>query len=184
MSRMRQQILVTATGEDRPGIVARLSEVILKHGANLEESRMALLGGEFAVIALVTVGDDKLHELTQELVRLKDEDIFCTTKATKPLSPDRFKECISCELELSGADHEGIVHGITRFLREHSINIQSMESGVVNAPETGTPLFCMRATIQVPPALSISQLSKELNAIGDNESVEITLSALPQAVAR
>jgi glycine cleavage system transcriptional repressor len=181
---MRQQILVTATGEDRPGIVARLSEVILKHGGNLEESRMALLGGEFAAIALISIGEEHLHELTQELVRLKDEDILCTTKATKPLSPDRYKDCVTCEIDLTGADHEGIVHGITRFLREHSINIQSMESGVVNAPETGTPLFSMRATVQVPPALTVADLRNELNRIGENEAVDISLKALPQAVAR
>ncbi|MBZ0186776.1 MAG: hypothetical protein K8F91_11050, partial [Candidatus Obscuribacterales bacterium] len=45
---MNNQLLVTAVGEDRPGIVARVTEVLSGHGANLEASRMAILGGEFA----------------------------------------------------------------------------------------------------------------------------------------
>lgn len=170
---MKSQLLVTATGEDRPGIVARISEVLVFHGANLEESRMALLGGEFAAIMLVTVEADRVDALTGALSDLQGEAITISTKRTSPLSPDRFRGYSSCELTVNGADHEGIVFRVARFLQDRSVNIQSMESDVVNAPVTGTPLFCMRATLNVPPSLSVSELKKNLSAIGDEESVEI-----------
>src|SRR5688572_29579843 len=150
---MRTQLLVTATGQDRPGIVARLSEVFVAHSANLEESRMALLGGEFAAIILLTLDASRIETLQKALAELNQEDIAVSSKPTSYGEPGKFKGYIPFELEVSGADHEGIVHRVTRFLRESSINIQSMESGVVNAPITGTPLFCMRATVQVPPSM-------------------------------
>lgn len=170
---MKSQLLVTATGEDRPGIVARLTEVFVKHGANLEESRMALLGGEFAAIILVSLPEEKIAGLNHELAALRNESIVVSTKSTQPLPPDKLKGYIPCELTVSGADHEGIVHKISAYLRDHSINIQSMDSDVVHAPVTGTPLFCMRATVQLPPSVPVSSLRKSLAEIGDAESVEV-----------
>lgn len=172
---MKEQVLVTATGSDRPGIVARLTEEFVKHGANLEESRMALLGGEFAAVILISVDSKQFEGLVAGLAQLKQDGISITTKKTQAGDPNRFRSHISCELSVKGADHEGIVHKIAAYLRDQSVNIESMESEVVGAPETGTPLFCMRAMIKVPPAIPLIELRKSLTAIGDAESVEVEL---------
>jgi len=170
---MKSQLLVTATGEDRPGIVARLTEIFVKHGANLEESRMALLGGEFAAIILISIPEEKIAPLNHELAALKSESITVATKTTKPIGQERLKGYVPCDLTVSGADHEGIVHTVSSYLRDRSINIQTMESDVTNAPITGTPLFSMKATVQVPPSIALSELKRSLNEIADRESVEI-----------
>lgn len=49
-----QQLVVTASGPDRPGIVARLSKRVLDSGGNIELSKMARLAGEFSILMLVT----------------------------------------------------------------------------------------------------------------------------------
>ena len=174
---MKKQLLVTAAGEDRPGIVARLTEIFVKHGANLEESRMAILGGEFAAIICITVPDEGIENLTQELKGLDNETITVTTKAMKPLDPKRFTTYVPFEINLTGADHEGIVHRVSRFLRDHSINIQCMDTEVVHAPVSGTPLFHMKATVLVPPSIGFSELQHQLDEIGDEECVDIAVLA-------
>jgi glycine cleavage system transcriptional repressor len=174
---MKKQILVTAAGEDRPGIVARLTEVFVKHGANLEESRMAILGGEFAAIIMIAVPEERIDGLKKELKALDDETITVTTKTTKPLDPKRFAKYAPYEITLTGADHEGIVHRVSRFLQDHSINIQCMDTEVVHAPVSGTPLFHMKATLLVPPSISFPKLQHQLDDIGDEECVDITVSA-------
>ncbi|HEY9774074.1 MAG TPA: ACT domain-containing protein [Planktothrix sp.] len=173
---MKKQVLVTAVGEDRPGIVAKLTEVLVKHGANLEESRMSVLGGEFAAISLVTVPEEKMASLEKDLAELKSHTISVTTKHTKALDPKRFSEHTCLQIDLSGADHEGIVHKVSAFLRDRDINIQSMDTDVVHAPETGTPLFRMKGLIQVPAKLKQADLQKSLDEIGNSESVEISLT--------
>jgi glycine cleavage system regulatory protein len=42
-------LVVTAVGQDRRGTVKMITDVVVTHFANIEESRMARLGGEFAV---------------------------------------------------------------------------------------------------------------------------------------
>lgn len=173
---MKSQLLVTAFGEDRPGIVARLSEVLLAGGANLEGSRMAKLGGDFAAIILASVPEEAVADLEKRLAGLEAESLTIHSKITSRLDPDRFKGYLPYRLAVNGADHEGIVNRVTGYLRDESINIESMESQVVSAPVTGTPLFCMAADLQVPPTLAISELKSRLQSIGDAEAVEIELS--------
>lgn len=172
---MKEQILVTAAGSDRPGIVARLTEEFVRHGANLEESRMALLGGEFAAVILVSVESSRFDDLIAGLSQLKQDGISITTKKTSPLDAARFSAYVSCDLTVKGADHEGIVHRIAAYLRDQAVNIETMDSEVISAPETGTPLFCMRALIKVPPSISFVDFEKSLMAVGDEESVEVVL---------
>lgn len=172
---MRNHLLVTAVGEDRPGIVAHLTEVLVRNGANLEESRMAVLGGEFAVIVLVSVESDKTQALQADLNNLSAEGISVTIKTTKPLNKERFAGHNSYVIRVTGADHEGIVHRVSSYLKDRAINIQSVETGVVNAPETGTPLFTMTAVVQVPAEISLADLKRSLDAIGNEECVDVDL---------
>ena len=48
-------LVITFTGEDRPGIVSALAAVVRGHGGNWEASRMASLAGRFAGILQVRV---------------------------------------------------------------------------------------------------------------------------------
>ncbi|MBU1777531.1 MAG: glycine cleavage system protein R, partial [Gammaproteobacteria bacterium] len=47
-------LVITASGEDKVGLVDQLSSRIADSGGNIEESRMAVLGGQFALIMLVS----------------------------------------------------------------------------------------------------------------------------------
>jgi len=71
---------------------------------------MAILGGEFAAIVLISIPEERVEGLKNELQALKDETISVSTKATHPLDPKRFVGHLHYEIKLSGADHEGIVH--------------------------------------------------------------------------
>ena len=53
---MKNHALLTAFGADRVGIVDDLTSLILEARCNVEESRMSVLGGEFAVILLFSGG--------------------------------------------------------------------------------------------------------------------------------
>jgi len=60
---MEQLIVISALGSDRPGIVESLSRAVLEHNGNILDSRMTVLGGEFAVLMLVSGSDATLDQL-------------------------------------------------------------------------------------------------------------------------
>jgi Glycine cleavage system regulatory protein len=172
---MKTQLLVNAFGPDRPGIVARLSEIVSEHGANLEASRMALLGGEFAAITLVSVASERVKELEEALATLKNEGLTVICKQTQGAGPERFAGYSFYSISLSGADHEGIVHKLSSHLRDLKINILKAETDIVNAPETGSPLFTMNAEIAVPPSIGFDALCLDLSKIATELCVDIDL---------
>ena len=47
-------LALTASGEDQVGLVERFTARILDAGCNIEESRMAVLGGQFSILMLVS----------------------------------------------------------------------------------------------------------------------------------
>ena len=180
---MRTQLLVTSVGEDRPGIVARLTEVFLSHGANLEERRMAILGGEFAAIMLISLATEQEPALGAALAKLHQEGIVVNLKRAAQSKVDRMEGYSSYRIKLTGADHEGIVFRVSSYLKDNSINIQAVDTQVVNAPETGSPLFQMTASLLVPPAVRVAEVRKDLNRIADEESVDIDLHEISTPAA-
>ncbi len=49
---MKTYHILLSIGKDRPGIVNDVSSVLFEHGANIEDSRMAAMGGCFSIMTL------------------------------------------------------------------------------------------------------------------------------------
>jgi len=176
---MKSYFVVTITCPDRPGIVERITEVLVQQAANWEESRMARLGGDFAGMVLVSVAPDKAASLAAALRALADEQMTVVVKPTQ-LAEDASASGTLYELRLTGADHEGIVHKVSAYLASQGINVEAMETDVVPAPVTATPLFQMEAQIKVPPQLPLAELQGNLDRIGDELGVDIDVHSCGQ----
>jgi len=174
---MNKEIVLTLTGHDRVGIVREITNLFVKYGGNVETSRMARLGGEFAMLALVTFDEGKLPELETDFSKLRSEGFQISLLQTEDDHTEKYAGWLPYQVEVLGADHEGIIHEITHHLAEQGINIEDMETSTSPAPMSGTPLFKMEATILVPPKLPFHQWSDGLEEIGDklNVTVEVTM---------
>ena len=173
---MKSFLVVTITSPDRPGIVERVTDVVVAHGGNWEESRLARLGGDFAGIVMVSVPPERVDELTTALVALANDEMNIVVKCTSPSAPARREGHMLCVLRLDGADHEGIVHDVSAHLAKHGINVESMETELVAAPMSATPLFHMEAQLDVPPSLTVDELRENLLLIGDQLGVDIEVA--------
>jgi glycine cleavage system transcriptional repressor len=66
-------LAITACGEDRVGLVEKLTNRITETGCNIEQSRMGVLGGQFALIMRVSGSQAALSRLESQLVPLGQE---------------------------------------------------------------------------------------------------------------
>jgi glycine cleavage system transcriptional repressor len=169
----KEYLVVTTVGPDRRGMVEKITEVMVKHQANIEESRMARLGGEFAVIMLISLPGDKEEELLEKLNGLKEFGLTVISKPTNLSRLEKFQGYVPYEISVVGADHEGIVHRVAHYLFQEQIQVETMDTRVSKAPNTGTPIFSMQAMVQVPPDLSLSLLRQKLADVGDQLGVDI-----------
>jgi glycine cleavage system transcriptional repressor len=176
---MGQRFIMTAFGQDRPGIVADVTEILYENGCNLEDTSMTLLAGEFTLILLFTAGSTGVAEpLSRACRRLEQEkgiSAFLRPLATqRAVEPD--KQNVSHTLHVEGLDHAGIVYKISRFLADHRINIVDLKSTVTASPESGTAMYVMDIRVQVPIGTAMDKLANGLRAVADDLNVDITMS--------
>jgi len=176
---MRSNIVFTLTGPDRIGIVESVTKMFLDHGGNVESSRMARLGGEFAILMLVSLPEERSAGLERDIEALVARGYKVTTSRTEQKDAGMHSGWLPFKIEVEGADHEGIIHEVARYLSERGINIESMETGVGYAPVSATPLFTMTAIVAVPPGLAGGDWEAALQNTGELLNVDIRVSALP-----
>lgn len=176
----KEYLVVTAVGRDKVGMVEMLTDVVVNHSANIEESRMARLGGEFAVIMLLSLGAENVDPLVNALPFLHEKGLTVTSRRTDLTRLSEFKGYIPHEISVIGADHEGIVYRLARYLAAEGINVEEMDTRVSPAPNTGTPLFSMSARVQVPPHLTLRELRRKLAEVAEEIDVDIEIK-LPKS---
>jgi len=173
---MRTDVLFTLTGPDRVGIVEDLTGVVAGVQGNVETSRMVRLGGEFALLMLVSMDAERVADLSAAVSGLVAEGYRVTAAPTRPAAQPR-DSWLPFRVTVVGADHEGIVHEIAQRLSQRGISIESMDTGIVEAPVTGAPLFSMSALVLVPPGLPEEQWIAELAEAGDQANVDVEVTA-------
>jgi len=173
---MRTSVVFTLTGKDRPGIVEEVTAVLLELDANVELSRMARLGGEFAILMMVSVPSASLADIGVAVDDLSSRGYQVTTSETVPTHAESRVGWASYRIRVRGADHEGIIHQIAAGLSLRGINIESVETETTRAPISGTALFSMTAVVAVPPDLADSDWMVELSEAGNQANVDITVS--------
>ena len=169
-------LIISAVGSDRPGIVSEISGVITSHGGNIEKSRMTRLGLDFTIIMLVMVDSKWEESLIVALQAITELSI--TTKGTDPNTVITGENCQdtageNCQISLSGADNEGIVKVLSKYLAGKSINILEMETYISPAPVSGTPLFNLKALTTIPDNINMMEIQSELHQIAQQLGVEI-----------
>ena len=138
------ELAITAVGEDRPGIVAAVAEVLHDRGGNVEDSAMTILGGHFAIVLLVASPDEP-DELREALAGVSG-DLGLTVSVSRAESRRGQPEATHL-LSVYGADRPGILAGVTRALADEGANITDLETRVLGADEE--PVYAMVVEIVV-----------------------------------
>lgn len=173
---MGLNIVFTLSGTDRVGIVDEITSSLLEIGGNIESSRMARLGGEFAVLMLVSLPSDKADALQDTVIDLISRGYKVTTTPTEQNGAPAHLGWVPYRIEVHGADHEGIVHTIAHTLALKGISIESMDTGNTRAPNSGALLFSMDALVLVPPGLAENLWQTVLENTGHDLHVDITVT--------
>lgn len=171
---MVSTLCLTLLGADRPGLVQLVADRVAVHGGNWLESRLCRLGGQFAGIIRVTVPSEGQASLCDALVALEVEGLRVVLHS-ESLQPASASPAPFSSLEIIGHDRPGIVRQITGVLAAHGVNVEEFASECVNAPMDGTQLFQAKASILIPPGVSLGTLRSELEKIAADLMVDIQL---------
>jgi len=164
-------LVISVLGQDRPGIIDRLAKVILDCQCSIQDSRMAVLGGEFALIQLVSGDSKHIKTLESTLPALADElTLSINTRQTQSRTGTTDK--LPYRVEVIAMDHPGIVQTVAAFFSTRGINIEEMNTGSYAAAHTGTPMFSLEMSVAIPATASVSSLKHEFTDFCDELNLD------------
>lgn len=178
-SSAKTYLVLTAVGPDRPGLVSEIAAAIHGAGANLEDSRMAILGGEFALLLLLS-GPEQAAEAVERAAGPLGEKLGLRL-LSKRTGPGARKDFLPYRISVTGFDRPGIVLRISEILARRGVNVASLESHLAFAPLSGTPMFVLEAELQVPSEVALAELRRELSAQCDEENLDLALESVRKA---
>ncbi len=173
---MSLELVITAVGPDRPGIASDFSGEVVAAGANLADTRMINLRGQFALIALVegtaTALADVKNRLTDAAPRFGLSVSFAAPMSREAATQ---REGVPFRLKTYSMDQPGIVHRITTYLREQGVNVEELVTRLESAPFMGTPVFTMEILMLVPKSANVKGLRKGLEDLGDQLNCDVDI---------
>ncbi len=164
------QLVVTAIGTDRPGIVRQLSERAQGFGANWSGSRMANLAGQFAGIVHFEVPADRADALADALRGLEASGLRIVI--AKSVVPPAAAGRRVVMLELVGPDRPGIMRELSRNLADRGVSIEELHTEIVSSDSVGHT-FKARALLMVPQSLANQELQRALEPLATTMTLDI-----------
>jgi glycine cleavage system transcriptional repressor len=170
------EFAVTAVGRDRPGIVAAISGVLFELGGNVEDSRMSILRGHFAVMLIVELGDEAARaRLESELGRVRDQlGLEAISVSEVETLSGVLDSGPSHVLTVYGSDRPGIVHRITSLLAERDVNVTDLSTLLAGGDE---PIYVMMIEIAIGDVAE-EELRAALEAAAGELEVDVSLRPL------
>ncbi len=171
---MARALVLTAIGEDRPGLVEALAELIAAHEGSWDESRMARLAGHFAGVVQIHVPEERAEALIAALPGLASRGLNASV-VDSDWSMVAVDHRQSIRLEIVGQDRPGIVREISRSLASLGVSVQDLRTVVESAPMSGEPLFRAEVELAPPAEVDVEKIRGALERLADDMMVDVHL---------
>ncbi|EKE86864.1 glycine cleavage system protein R [Idiomarina xiamenensis] len=177
---MSQQLIITAMGSNRVGIVKQVTELVSDCDCNIVDSRMALFGQEF-VLTLLLAGTsaslDRIeHLLPTSAIRM---ELLTMSKRTQPRPLPPFPH--RAEIILRGNDAPGILKSISDVLADAAVDIVSLRS----ESEQMADCTCLQMSlvVQASDEDSYQRMQKHIQAHCQTLAIDCQIHALSSVVS-
>lgn len=169
---MKQIVVITAVGQDRPGIVAALAKAMFDIGANLDDATMTRLHDAFATMVSAALPEGmSVDDCRAALAPIAESSGLTVTVQAVP--SDRVEDAPPDHLlTVYGTDKPGIVYHVAQQLAQRGVNITDMDTR--RAGSDASPLYIMLLEI----ASGDIDLTQDLALLRAQLQVDITLQTL------
>lgn len=159
-----------------------MARALFGANANIEDSRMTILGGQFAVMMIVSLPEGAdVDSLAAELEHVREELGLesATIREIEDASGDA-RPAPTHVLTVYGADHPGIVASVCESLAAREVNIDDLATRVVGSEDA--PVYTLICELTLPGSLEPSALAADLDGVAVSQGVEVSLRELDQDI--
>lgn len=170
---MGDLVAVTVIGNDRPGIVAGVTQALYDVGCNLEDVSSTILRGHFSMMLVVRTPDGVDHRSVEERLGPAARDLGLVVTA-RPVEDTALDVPPPTHMvSVYGADKPGIVFRVTQVLASLGVNITDLTSRVIGSEDD--PVYALMLEVR---ATDSDAVERELAAVHEELGVDVTVHPL------
>jgi glycine cleavage system transcriptional repressor len=166
---------LTIIGRDHPGIVARVTKILFDLGCNIADSSCTILGGQFAMILIIShpqfVSRESFGSAFDPIEKDGLSVFIRTLKPGGEAAP--YLQGELCLISVYGSDKPGIVYPVVKELGDRQINITDLNTKLVGSPES--PVYVMLIEAILPPGILIEEIDKVMAELKGKLQVDISV---------
>lgn len=169
---------LTIIGRDRSGIVSQVTEILYRLGCNIADSSCSILGGQFAMILIISNPAIKeKSDFGDAFAPLEESGLSVFVRTLKPDGEKRPQlEGDICLISVYGADQPGIVYRVAKELGDRKVNITDLNTKLIGSE--ARPVYVMMLEAVLPPELSEDELKMILNQLKAQMQVDISVRSI------
>jgi glycine cleavage system regulatory protein len=171
---MKSRMILSAIGNDRPGLTQALADAVLSAGGNWLESHLSHLGGQFVGAVLVELEAARIGELEAAVQAVDERGLHVTVVPAGDTAAQAGGDVV--RIDLVGQDRPGIVREVTAALAPLGANIEDFVSVTENGAWSGEQLFRATAKVTLPAGTSLARVQEALEAISAEIIADLTFS--------
>jgi len=172
------QLVITAVGADRPGLVNAFTGYLHDAGANIADSRMINLSGQFAILILVESEDPTVIRKIASSAVEAGNDIGMEVRVAGDKKVDSRVQGQPYRVKVFAMDQPGIVHRVTHLLHQNKVNIEELQTSLNAGSYSGTPLFSMDMLVTIPRDVPVKQVRESLEVLCDDLNCDVDMDAV------
>lgn len=154
---MPNWMMLTLVGEDRPGIVAGVTDALYRAGCSLGEASMLRLGGNFTIMMMVS---GALEDAELQAVLLPVAEGMGLRCHLDPIGGGLHRHQLpNIQVRVWCADRAGIVAQVTGALAATGFNILELDSDVAGSAERPVYIMNIQGFSTATPEVLTSALS-------------------------
>jgi glycine cleavage system transcriptional repressor len=155
--------IISITAQDRPGIVAGVSEAVLELKGNIEAASQTVHQGYFTMIILCSfAGDAASEKITKRVQARAGEDLHVYVTEYMPTKAEANRSAQTFIVTVMGPDRPGMLRTLTSYLASKKINIDDLYACIKEGD------FVVICQVSVPGDLDISMLQTDLASFGES----------------
>lgn len=171
-----KKVIISVLGQDRPGIIAAVSQLLYENESNIENVSQTSLQSEFAGIFIATIPTDlPLPDLGRKLetvlvpmgLQVHVKPVEARHEDTNGFSGESFV------ITTRGPDQKGLVARITAIIARHQVNITNCQAVFKGGDDPNDNIMIYE--VDVPPQTSQHELFHDLRTKGAELSLNVSI---------
>ncbi|EMA2425486.1 glycine cleavage system protein R [Vibrio alginolyticus] len=174
---MKQHLVLTAVGTDRPGICNQVVQLVTQAGCNIVDSRIAIFGSEFTLIMLLTGNASSVIRVETQLPLLGQEhDLITIMKRTA--AHELLDNSYTMEVFIESEDRPGLTEKFTKFFADQQIGLDSLSAQTISKSkiQLDSDQFHIAITASVSADFNLMQLQEDFDELCKSLNVQGSLN--------